>query len=249
MQVPRIHPVLQALVADMSTLPQISIIIPFAPDDMAWKELLSDLKNRPANTEIILVAATDETKQDALKILESLINSPITITVISSRMGRGSQMNAGANAANNPCLWFLHADSRLDESCLKAIDHFDFNKPQLGYFGLRFQKDGPRRMGINRFGVWFRSCFLRIPFGDQGFVISKSHFEKLGRYREDLSSGEDHALIWVARKNGIQLKKLNASIQTSARKYTQYGWGNTTRMHLRETWRQARQFSKQATHK
>lgn len=231
----------RALVAKMSTLQKLSIIIPFAPNDMAWELLLSDLRNLSETTEIILVAASKETKLEA-----QAFKANVAFTVIDSAMGRALQMNAGAKMAKNPCLWFLHADSRLDARCLRAIDNFDFVKSKLGYFGLRFLDDGPRTMGINSFGVWFRSRFLGIAFGDQGFVISKSNFEKLGMYREDLSSGEDHALIWMARKNGVKLKHLNASIKTSARKYAQYGWGQTTRNHLRETWRQARQFSKQA---
>ncbi len=278
MQARQLH-LLQALVAEMSTLQQLSIIIPFAPDDMAWEHLLSDLEKLPADSEIILVAASEAAKIEAaefiakLPLRQSLINCPSRVggnpeglkslgsrlrgndgftinqsflRIISSTLGRSVQMNAGAKAAQNPCLWFLHADSRIDTACLKALETFDYSKKSLGYFGLRFQADGPRRMGINRFGVWFRSRFLRIPFGDQGFVISKSCFEMLGAFREDLSSGEDHAFVWKARKNGVALKHLNASIQTSARKYMKYGWGKTTRLHLRETWRQARQFSKQA---
>jgi hypothetical protein len=225
----------------MSALQQTSIIIPFAPEDMAWEDLLSDLKHLPKGAEIILVAASEESGQKALRLIASN-----EVRVVISALGRGLQMNAGARAAMNPCLWFLHADSRVDAACLKAIDHFDFSKKTLAYFGLRFLNDGPQRMGINQFGVWFRSRFLRIPFGDQGFVISKKCFDSLGHYREDLTSGEDHALVWKARKNGVGLEHLNASIQTSARKYMKYGWGKTTRMHLRETWRQARQFSKQA---
>ncbi len=240
MQVPRLHQPLVP-VADMSSLQHISIIIPFAPNDMAWKDLLSDLKKIPASAEIILVAASESEKLEAMKF-----NTDLPIKIICSAPGRAAQMNAGAMAAKNACLWFLHADSRLDNLCLTVLDNFDFKKRRLAYFGLRFLNDGPSRMGINSFGVWFRSRFLRIPFGDQGFVISKAYFELLGGYREDLSSGEDHAFVWKARKNGVSLKYLSASIRTSARKYKKYGWGKTTRLHLRETWRQARQFSKQA---
>ncbi|MEO8000923.1 MAG: glycosyltransferase [Arenimonas sp.] len=229
-------------VAEMSSLQQISIIIPFATSDMSWQQLLPDLKSLPANAEIILVAASEQAKQVALDF-----QSPVVLKIVCSKPGRAQQMNAGAQAAKNTCLWFLHADSRLDVDCLKAIDAFDHSKKQLGYFGLRFRDDGPRTMAINTFGVWFRSRFLKIPFGDQGFVISKSCFEMLGRFREDLSSGEDHALVWAARKNGVLLKAFDAHIETSARKYAQYGWGKTTRMHLRETWKQAREFSRQAT--
>lgn len=227
--------------AEMPTLQQTSIIIPFAPDDMVWKALLSDLASVPKGTEIILVAADAQSENTARNFPH-----PVGIKLTSAALGRSTQMNAGARLATNSCLWFLHADSRIDAHCLKAINTFDFQKAQLGYFGLSFAKDGPQRMGINRFGVWFRSRFLRIPFGDQGFVISKQIFDSLGQYREDLKTGEDHAFVWKARKNGVPLKYLHASIQTSARKYAQLGWGKATRMHLRDTWRQARQFSKQA---
>jgi GT2 family glycosyltransferase len=226
----------------MNTLAQTSIIIPFAPDDMAWQALLLDLEDLPESAEIIMVAGSEESRQRAIHLID--LNK---VTLISGALGRGSQMNAGAKIARNPCLWFLHADSRVDADCLKAITAFSFEKSQLGYFGLRFLNDGPDHMGINRFGVWFRSRFLRLPFGDQGFVISKSCFDALGQYREDLKAGEDHAFVWRARKNGVSLKYLNASIQTSARKYARHGWGHTTRTHLRETWRQALQFSKQAS--
>jgi hypothetical protein len=226
----------------MNTLANTSIIIPFAPDDMAWQALLSDLTALPESTEIILVAASEQARLQAIKL-----TSQRAIIVTSSPLGRSVQMNAGAKLAKNACLWFLHADSRVDATCLKEIDSFRFEKKQLGYFGLRFSEDGPSKMGINRFGVWFRSRFLKIPFGDQGFVISKHYFEMLGAYREDLNAGEDHAFVWCARKNDVKLKAFNASIITSARKYSRLGWGKTTRQHLRDTWRQARQFSKQAT--
>jgi hypothetical protein len=226
----------------MNTLANISIIIPFAPEDMAWQALLSDLTGLPDSTEIILIAASEEARKQAMHVTDQR-----KIQVANSLLGRGLQMNTGAKLAKNACLWFLHADSRVDTTCLKEIDAFNFEKRQLGYFGLRFSNDGPSRMNINRFGVWFRSRFLKIPFGDQGFVIAKQHFEMLGTYREDLNAGEDHAFIWCARKNGVKLKAFNASILTSARKYSRLGWGKTTRQHLRDTWRQARQFSKQAS--
>jgi hypothetical protein len=226
----------------MNTLANTSIIIPFAPEDIAWQALLSDLTALPDSTEIILVAASEQARLQAIPLTDQR-----KITVANSLLGRSLQMNTGAALAKNPCLWFLHADSRIDAACLKEIDGFNFDKKQLGYFGLRFSDDGPSRMGINRFGVWFRSRFLKIPFGDQGFVISKHHFKMLGGYREDLNAGEDHAFVWCARKNGVKLKAINASITTSARKYSHHGWGKTTRQHLRDTWRQARQFSKQAT--
>ena len=235
------RPEIAVPVADMSSMQQLSVIIPFAESDMSWKQLLPDLRALPDSAEIILVAASEQAKQAALDF-----QSPVALNIVCANPGRAQQMNTGANAAKNNCLWFLHADSRLDAGCLKAIDAFDYSKKQLGYFSLRFRDDGPRKMSINTFGVWFRSRFLKIPFGDQGFVMSKSCFEMLGSFREDLPSGEDHAFVWAARNKGVALKHLDARIETSARKYAQYGWGKITRMHLRETWKQALEFSRQA---
>ncbi|HZF97242.1 MAG TPA: glycosyl transferase family 2, partial [Pseudoxanthomonas sp.] len=99
-------------------------------------------------------------------------------------------------------------------------------------------------MALNALGAWFRSRCLGLPFGDQGLALPRALFERLGGFDESLRGGEDHDLVWRARRAGVPLQPARAPLYTSARKYAQRGWGATTAFHLRETWRQARRFSR-----
>ena len=215
---------------------RLSVVIPAGPGDDAWQGLLPQLQSVPIR-EIVLVRTVDDDP----------INTalPPTVRELRSSAGRAHQLNAGAAASSGDWLWFLHADSRLAPASVDALQRFiERNGADIGYFDLRFLGDGPTLTAINTFGTWWRSRLFRLPFGDQGFVMPRRVFDALGGFDESLASGEDHALIWAARRAGVGIKPLRASIHTSARKYAQRGWWNTTRQHLALTWTQARRFSR-----
>ncbi len=77
----------------------------------------------------------------------------------------------------------------------------------------------------------FRSKYLKSPFGDQGFIIKKDVFIKLGKYQKDLAYGEDHMLVRKSLKNNIKLEELNSYLISSSRKYQKNGWLKTTFLH------------------
>ena len=108
----------------------------------------------------------------------------------------------------------------------------------LHYFNLQFLDDGPSLMRVSAAGVWFRSNVLGIPFGDQGFCLSREKFERLGEFSESAAYGEDHLLIWKAKEQGIAIQSTRSILKTSARKYRRKGWGSTTLEHGCLTWRQ-----------
>jgi hypothetical protein len=66
----------------------------------------------------------------------------------------------------------------------------------------------------------------------------------LGAFDETRSVGEDHALVWQARRTGLPVQRIPAPLTTSARKYRQQGWLATTLRHQRQTWTQAWQESR-----
>ena len=217
--------------------PTLAIVVPIGPGDNAWHGLLPQLENVLAK-EIALVLPGDGQG-------EAIPFSDERFLFVVSPTGRARQLNAGARATYADWLWFLHADSRFDAGAAAALAAFiDLDPDALGYFDLRFLRDGPRRTAINAFGAHLRSRWLGLPFGDQGFVMPRRLYDALGGFDERLASGEDHALIWRARQQGIALRQLPASLFTSARKYSEQGWWRTTRNHLRLTWRQARAFSR-----
>jgi len=217
----------------MPALDQLAVVVPVGPNDTAWHGLLPLLAGFKGSTEVLLSMTEHDTQNPA--------HATSAVCVIRGPAGRGQQLNAGAAATSQPWLWFLHADSRFDASALRAIERLG-DAPALGYFDLHFH-DGSKAMCVNAFGAWLRSRMLRLPFGDQGLLLPRAVFNQLGGFDERLSGGEDHALVWAARRAGVPLRPLHARVSTSARKYSEHGWWQTTAKHLRLTWSQARQFS------
>ena len=214
----------------------LAIVVPAGPGDLAWQGLLPQLAKVRAD-EIVLVVSSD-----APPLAATL---PGRTAVCTSPMGRAQQLNAGAASTRAAWLWFVHADSRVTAATLDALHRFvAADRTAIGYFDLRFLEDGPRLIVLNTIGAALRSRWLGLPFGDQGLLMPRRVFETLGGFDEAESSGEDHALVWAARRHGVPLVALRAPIFTSARKYAQAGWWATTRLHLRLTCTQAWRFAR-----
>lgn len=202
----------------------ISVIIPLAPSEDKWKELLPQLDGLPKGSEIILVTGIGE-KLD--------ISSYDNVRLVEGRSGRAGRMNCGVDMARNKYLWFLHADSRLEAGSVeRLVTCFGEEPDALYYFDLKFLDDGPELTKLNAWFVKWRSDVLKMPFGDQGFAISKDLFLKMGGYREDASYGEDYLLTWKLKQEDYSIKPIGSSIYSSARKYEKGGWGKVTLLHV-----------------
>ncbi len=216
----------------------LSIVIPVGPGETAWQGLLPDLERVHA-AEIAIVMPSEYPRESV-----ALTSDRFLLAI--SRAGRAHQQNAGAAATTAPWLWFLHADSRFTPETLPRLYEFIArDETVLAYFDLWFLDDGPRWTQLNAFGAQLRSRWLGLPFGDQGLLIPRRLFDSLGGFDESLGSGEDHALIWRAKRSGIPVRPVGAPLLTSARKYAQQGWCRTTAKHLRLTCQQAWAFSRQ----
>ncbi len=217
-------------------LSQVSIVLPVGPGDQSWPPLHAALSAQAAAAELLPVFAEDDLQSTPAVALRSL-------------RGRARQQNTGARAAGREWLWFVHADTRLTPEALPALRTFlQRGEPALGWFRLRFEADGPRRlqwaMRANAAGANVRSRWLGLPFGDQGLVLPRREFDRLGGFDTDLAYGEDHALVWRARRGGLPLRGIDAALVTSPRRYAERGWLRTTLRHLRLTaaqaWRESR---------
>lgn len=216
--------------------PDVDIIIPAGPGDRAWYGLLPQLAGTRANQVVLALVDGDGCE---------LENPPKNLQVCHSVAGRAMQLNSGARASQSAWLWFVHADSRVTQGTLDAMQRFvDADASAIGYFRLRFLDDGPRWTFLNAWGAFFRSRVLGLPFGDQGLLMPRRVFDALGGFDETVSAGEDHDMIWSARAQGIPVSSVGAPIFTSARKYAERGWWRTTREHLGMTRDQASRFSR-----
>ncbi len=204
-----------------------SVIIPVGPGETSLGRLAGDLLLLPHACDIILVGCEALPHPEFTQLTKRLINHHVRW--INAPAGRGRQLNAGARVARYPRLWFLHVDSGFDPQTLCRLESGWRQYPDdLTYCQLAFAPDGAGLMGMNQFGANWRSRWLGIPFGDQGFQISACRYRQLHGYREDVAYGEDHLFVWQARRSGLGVHCCGGVLQTSARKYALKGWWSLT---------------------
>ncbi len=172
------------------------------------------------NVSIIIPTASNETR---LGILLNDLECADAEIITSSGITRAKSMNSASSKATREYLWFLHADSRVSLDNLKALEmSLQENSESLRYFNLAF--DGGFATNINAWGANIRSRVFSMPYGDQGICISKTLFDKIGGYREDVPYGEDLIFVLTAKNFGIKLQNIPSKLLTSSRKYKQQGW-------------------------
>lgn len=220
--------------------PTLSIVMPAGPGDDAWRTSLPPLVRACAGAalgaHVVLVLPDGSPVAGVV---------PSGVRVLHAAAGRASQLNAGAQATDGDWLWFVHADSVFDADALDALLRvLARNDDAIGYFDLRFLGDGPALTVLNAAGAWFRSRVLGLPFGDQALLMPRRVYERLGGFAH--VPGEDHALVWAARRAGVRLRPVGATVRTSARRYATRGWLATTLRHLVLTVAQAWRYSRGA---
>lgn len=116
---------------------------------------------------------------------------------------RAAALAAGARQARSPWLMFLHAGAVLDHGWIDETVHFiqrvgDSDHPRAGVFRYapspyseRTWRDGLRSIGR----------VIAGPFADQGLLIARDHYEKLGGYALNARHPETRLLRKVGRSS------------------------------------------------
>ena len=141
--------------------------------------------------------------------------------IVTEAKGRGAQLAAGAAAARGDWLMFLHADTALSRDWAeRAGGHIMTRPDKAGYFELKFRSDARAARGLEK-RANRRARVLGLPYGDQGLLLSKSVYTRVGGY-PDVVLMEDVMLVRaIGKRNLVQL---NAEARTSAAKYERDGW-------------------------
>lgn len=103
-------------------------------------------------------------------------------TVVTGPRGRGPQLNAAAAVATGDALLFLHADVRLADDALPAIEAA-LRDPSVvgGYFRVRFGR-GPHDALVAASYDLLRRC--GIVYGDACVFVRRAAFEQLRGFRD-----------------------------------------------------------------
>lgn len=153
-------------------------------------------------------------------------------TVVRAPAGRGRQLRLGAERAATPWLLFLHADTCLDAAAWSAIADYVARPDaaeRAGVFRLRFDDDAWQAR-VLEFGVRLRVSALALPYGDQGLLIHRSLYDRIGGYAP-LPLMEDVDL--VRRLGRSRLRRLAGSAATSAERWRRRGWLRQSLLNLR----------------
>lgn len=197
----------------MSVLP-VSAIIPTLNVAASLPATISAL--RGAVTEIIIA---DGGSSDGTRGIAQAFGAQ----VISAPRGRGPQLRAAAEAATQPWLLAIHADTRPGPGWQEAVANFiaqPENTAKAAHFRFTLDDQAPEARRLEAMVAW-RCRLLGLPYGDQGLLIARDFYQALGGY-EPVPLMEDVALIRrIGRKN---LVALPAAFVTSAEKWQRDGW-------------------------
>lgn len=209
---------------DGPTGPLLSVIIPTLNEAANLPLLLADLGRQQGIALEVIVGdggSVDGTEAAAHQAGARFVQGP---------RGRGAQMNAAVVQARGAYLLFLHADSRLDDprllaTAVAALRRAEQEQPwTAGHFRLHFLRTSRQhdlayrfmeaKTGLNRPGT---------TNGDQGLLLSRSFFDRLGGFDESLSFLEDQRIAAAVRSQG-RLLTLPGVLATSARRFESEGF-------------------------
>ncbi|SHJ58332.1 transferase 2, rSAM/selenodomain-associated [Hathewaya proteolytica DSM 3090] len=199
---------------DIKEKNKISIIIPVYNEAKTINELLHNIEQFKAYSEIIFVdGGSNDGTNKIIEKYHRLVYSP--------KKGRSYQMNYGATLAKGKILLFLHADSYLSHDALDKINVIMSQGHKVGCFKIKFNSKSPI-MKICGFMSNLRVRLRNIAFGDQGIFIERNFFYKLGGFAE-IPLMEDYQLSIDIKKTGEKIVVANSIIETSARRFIKQG--------------------------
>ena len=195
----------------------ISIIVPTLNEEDSLAECLKNLRKIIRdNDEIIVVDGQSEDKTVAIAATSS-------VKVVHSSRGRGAQMNAGAEAARNSILWFLHSDCLPRKECRLEIANAVRQNFDWGFFDIQFSNMNWKYRVLETC-MNARSRISQIATGDKGIFCRKELFIAVGGFPK-IEIMEDLELSKRLRK--YKLICVESRIIASARKWESEGFIRT----------------------
>ena len=177
--------------------------------------------------QIVIPKSSQDDASTLANHLEALGHIPIII----SKKTRAISLNEGARKTTSDYILFLHADSKIEDDTIENLINYVKvrNEEGMYYFSLKFDKG--KILRLNSIGANLRSFLFSLPYGDQGFCISRELFIKTGGFPENVNYGEDLYFVLKLKQMGIRIFNNQNYIITSSRKYLNNGWLITTLQH------------------
>jgi hypothetical protein len=121
---------------------------------------------------------------------------------------RAAAMAAGARRTRGPWLMFLHAGAVLDAGWIEETTQFiqrvsGSDRPRAGIFRYARSPYADRSL---RDGFKFVARMIAGPSEDQGLLIARDHYDRLGGYAPDARRSEARLLRQLGRSSRTLLR-------------------------------------------
>jgi hypothetical protein len=120
---------------------------------------------------------------------------------------RAAALAEGARQARSPWLMFLHAGAVLDPGWIDETVQFmqraaESDRPRAGVFRYARSPYSDRSL---RDGLRLIARMIAGPFADQGLLIARDHYERLGGYAPNAAHAEARLLRQLGRSSLTRL--------------------------------------------
>jgi hypothetical protein len=121
---------------------------------------------------------------------------------------RAAALAAGARQARSPWLMFLHAGAVLDSGWIDETTQFiqgvaSSGRPRAGIFRYARSPYADPRL---RDGFKFLARMIAGPSAEQGLLIARDHYDRLGGYAPDARRSEARLLRQLGRSSRTMLR-------------------------------------------
>ena len=200
-------------VLSISVRRTLAVLIPTLDEAERLPLLLEDLAGLDASVIVADGGSTDGTRAIALGA---------GARVVDAQLGRGHQLRAGARSTDATWLFFVHADSRIPSTSLKALSTFMREAREDDFACFRFALEGERFFyRFLEFGQRLRERGMGLAYGDQGLIVSRALYQRVCGHPE-WPILEDVGILERLRRHG-RLKALRTELVTSPRRYESEG--------------------------
>jgi glycosyltransferase involved in cell wall biosynthesis len=183
----------------------ISVVVPTANSERLLPRCFDSLIAGAVRGVVREVIVTDSGSSDGTLAIADAAGAH----VVHSRKNRGAQLADGAATAKGDWLLFLHPETALEPGWETEAESFisqaEMGRPRAAVFRFALEDfGGEARRAEAKAGL--RTALFALPYGDQGLLIPKRLYKKLGGYRA-LADLEDADLVRrIGRRRLVSLR-------------------------------------------